>query len=860
MNTLYQKIREDVIKWRTNNYKSNYFEIGEILNFQFIGEHKTNLKFLRTAQFEALETYLYLRFVKNTSHIIDLYKAYFPKPKDLIKALNINLAQDDLIELLANGGIENLFNTIQTDNGFVKKYKLENVRESLSLQYPSYILSLVMGAGKTILIGTIIFIEFALSLITKKDCFLKNALVFAPGKTIIGSLREISVISIQKILPLRFANILESNLKITYTSDKEKNISVVHSSNYNIIITNIEKIRILSKIVKRNLLNPHQQIRQGEKENTVNLRLQTLASLDNLGIFSDEAHNTYGQQLDKSIKKVRQTIDYLAQNTNLKIVVNTTGTPYFKKRILKDVVFWYGLLEGIEQNVLKDVRGNIYSYSQVDGKEFIGNVVDDFFTTYKDVKIEGGYPSKIAIYFPKVEDVKKIKPFITQKIGEYGLSPNAIFEINAKSNEKDKDIFINRINDPTLPYRIFLLVGMGKEGWNCPSLFACCLARDLGNSNNFVLQAATRCLRQLPKNHTSARIYLSDRNTKILDGQLQENYGEELHHLDLKAENKWEEQTIKLIKYDRLPKIKITRKVKKYIQKEATIKNINIEKPVIKEQEKATLIKYDFSKIVNTKSILSLTEKEILAIKKQNTQKLSLFEVANEIASLYAIDIFVMLKKLQKHFPNGKLSKAEFTAIKTQLEKQIDNYTAEEEEIEEWLTIIKKEGFEEQITKKGTKVYTTTILVHKEKLALLKDKANYKHINDLSFHYNPYKFDSNLEVSLFEWAIEQIQEKKENIKDFLFVGGITDRDKTDLIFEYRDKDGRLRNYTPDFLILKNNGETIFLETKGKHLAENFKVKEKYFKTYLKDQFKYKLLVSEGKNIRLEDKEWLQKEI
>ena len=55
-----------------------------------------------------------------------------------------------------------------------------------------------MGAGKSVLIGAIIYIEFALSFLDKKNIFMKNALVFAPGKTIIGSLKEISIIDLKK--------------------------------------------------------------------------------------------------------------------------------------------------------------------------------------------------------------------------------------------------------------------------------------------------------------------------------------------------------------------------------------------------------------------------------------------------------------------------------------------------------------------------------------------------------------------------------------------------------------------------------------------------------------------------------------
>ena len=48
-----------------------------------------------------------------------------------------------------------------------------------------------------------------------------------------------------------------------------------------------------------------------------NFRLQAIASLPHLAIFSDEAHHTYGQSLYADLKKVRKTFDYLAANTNL---------------------------------------------------------------------------------------------------------------------------------------------------------------------------------------------------------------------------------------------------------------------------------------------------------------------------------------------------------------------------------------------------------------------------------------------------------------------------------------------------------------------------------------------------------------
>jgi len=109
----------------------------------------------------------------------------------------------------------------------------------------------------------------------------------------------------------------------------------------------------------------------------------------------------------------------------------------------------------------------------------------------------------------------------------------ALVNTSDASFTKSHDIeAFNRLNDPASPHRVILLVNKGTEGWNCPSLFACALARRLRSSNNFVLQAATRCLRQVPGNSASARIYLSSENHGILDRQLQETYGEQLADLD----------------------------------------------------------------------------------------------------------------------------------------------------------------------------------------------------------------------------------------------------------------------------------------------------------------------------------------
>lgn len=140
-----------------------------------------------------------------------------------------------------------------------------------------------MGAGKTILIGAIIATEFAMALEHPDGSFVQNALVFAPGKTIIESLRELLEIPYEKIVPL------------TFTRDGEKDIPVTRGSPFNVIVTNTEKIRIQKETVRKGDLGMlFSSAREDEaREEIANLRLQTIASLPHLAVFSDEAHHTY---------------------------------------------------------------------------------------------------------------------------------------------------------------------------------------------------------------------------------------------------------------------------------------------------------------------------------------------------------------------------------------------------------------------------------------------------------------------------------------------------------------------------------------------------------------------------------------
>jgi len=865
---LYRLLKSKVKEWRESDYQSDSPVIGEILDFAFMDSQSNDkkLRYLRPPQLEALETYWYLRLKENTPHIFDLYKKYF-QGENLLTTLNIKLTDGDLRKLafVNGGGVETVIEKIRQDTKFVKKYGVEAIRESLILDYPSYILALAMGTGKTVLIGTIIATEFAMALEYPDKPFVKNALVFAPGKTILGALKEISAVPYEKILPPRLYKQFISTVKITYTRDGEKDIPIIKGSSFNIVVTNTEKIRIQKQSITKNLLQGILLNKEKEdevKEAVANQRLQTIASLPNLAIFSDEAHHTYGQAMEKDLKRVRQTVNYLADNTNVLVVVNTTGTPYFKGQILKDVVYWYGLLQGIKDGILKEVRGNIVAYEDVSNKHLLEDVISDFFKNYKDVEIYDGSPARLAIYFPQVNHLDSSKPIVEKAIIKQGLSPSVILPVHNESSEEIKDLFDNRINNPALPYRVFLLVNKGAEGWNCLSLFATALARKLKSSNNFILQTASRCLRQTPGNKHRAKIYLCKDNVSILNSQLKETYGESLEELNKTPQDFIKERVI--LRKIEIPPIVLRKKIQKVIPVDLKFKpQIQIKKPAIKKKDeiKKLLTPDEFSR---KKILVTIAQEKV----KIEPDYIDIYSLAVEISSLYRLPLMDTYEQLKSLYPDGEIPELEATEIKKQIEGQLKNYKITTEVLEQALALIRKEGFKEE-KQDAQSIYVTEIIFHKDKAdkLLLRYEEFIKRYKQpqlpFGFHYSPYNFDSGPEREFFESILRELNEDPDDIEDIYFTGAIDDPNKTDFFFEYKDKEGRWHNYTPDFLIRKKNGKMLIVEIKGEPFKDKQKEKEmRRVENLNLERLKYEILETSrdelGFNETEKVKKWIYK--
>ncbi len=832
---LHQQLAERVGQWREQGYPSEPWPaIAEIFQHAWIDGPEPQLRFLRQAQFVALETYWYLRLVMGTPGIPKLYEQLYEKRKDRLAAMGISSEIFEQVDY----DYEELLERIATDNAFVRSHKLESLRETLALDYPSYILALAMGAGKTILIGTIVATEFAMAEEYPDGPFVQNALIFAPGKTIIESLREIADIPFERILPERMYKPYAAALKLTFTRDGDKELSgVVWGSRYNVVVTNTEKIRI-QKPNRRKAADAQMSLPIKSEDHAAeiaNLRLQAIASLPNLAVFSDEAHHTYGQKLlgkwvknpdtgerefkADGIKKVRKTVDYLARETSLKVVVNTTGTPYFERQPLRDVVVWYGLGEGIRDGILKEVADNIQVFD-LDGDhidDLLTRIVHDFVDHYWSVRTDDGAPARMALYFPQTDLMETARPLVESALALKGIDPTVVLAVHAKSTPEQRQAFFRVGNDPGSPYRIMLLVNMGIEGWNCPSLFATALVRKLTTSNNFVLQAATRCLRQVPGNDKPARIYLTQDNRKVLEKQLQETYGTTIQELGgTHTERVHKEITLRQWQ---MPPLYLKKKVARYRRKDSVDdahQALALEQPDVPYRAAATMQTWTIAQPRSGATRMTRVD----ADERQATAepvRLDCYTAASRLAANYHLKPGRVLQALRGVYRDEDgVPEHHLEALSQQIEAQCSQYEKEWEELDVALALVKPEGFARHGSD-DKPVYTAQISFAKDRAHLYKLPD---HLPDEgrdrshSFHYQGYNFDSAPESEYLERVLNLLGEHADNIAGVWFTGGLTDPNKTDLFAEYLGEDGRWHRYTPDFVIQRTDGKHLVVEIKS----------------------------------------------
>ena len=296
-----------------------------------------------------------------------------------------------------------------------------------------------------------------------------------------------------------------------------------------------------------------------------------------------------------------------------------------------------------------------------------------------------------------------------------GLDSACVLAVHSKSSNETKNEFYRVANDPASPYRVILLVNMGTEGWNCPSLFACGLVRKLKSSNNFVLQAATRCLRQVPGNVTSARVYVSKGNKSILAKQLEETFDTTLQTLNSQQAGRVE-QTIELRKPD-LPRLMLRKKVQRFRRVEKDdAEPLAFTAPTVAYPKKGVMQTWTIAEPKEGRSRLTRVDGGKDRFELQPLVY-SLHGAAAKLAANYRLEAADVIAALVHAYPNGQgIPEHHLPLLGEQIEQQCADYEEDWQEIDIALALVKPEGFTAGV-RDGRPVYTA-------KVSFAKDRAH----------------------------------------------------------------------------------------------------------------------------------------
>ena len=782
--------------------------------------------FLRVPQFEALEMYVFVKEFMNNAQVYEMFDDWRNRRNRFSDASYYAVNKNGQISLFAEPTEK------QTDIVFkqMKKYRED---------YPNYIYALTMGLGKTILMATCIFYEFLLAKKYPRDKrYCHNALVFAPDKTVLQSLREIMTFDKTKVVPAEYARVLDANIKFHFLDDTGTILHTIDDSDFNIIISNTQKI-IVKKKRKPETASDKLFGGAGSLLSAVygdngddddawddttlmdNQRFKKLCRLPQLGVYVDEAHHLFGADLEKQIRSsganktsLRDTINLLAANTSIVACYNYTGTPYVKNQLLPEVVYAYGLRESIWNGFLKDA--DPLGYENVKSEEFLTDAVTRFWQRYGGKTYEELNP-KLAIYAAGVEEAaNEVRPALERILATLGIPTSKIL-LNVGDSKYTKDEDIRNFNNLDVPgsegneKQFIILVEKGKEGWNCRSLFGVALFRN-PQSKIFVLQATMRCLRSITNDRLTATVFLSKDNYDILNDELHKNFNMDIKEMkNTSNENRHRYQVHVLP-----PPRKITLK---RVWHEYALHDKEYAAPINFGLAEADLSQYR-SVVYERDSLARDTSvKEVNVDYLQNNMKFSAFSLAGEVARYLNISCLLASKILREAEDGMELilekvnqyNAVLFDIIIPAIFNALFEVTSELKTEDRELVLLREP--------KDAGYYEFSA---NDDLVLTNNYSGFTPAEIAkSFHADTYCFDSKPEKECF---MQYISSGK--VQEVYFTGMFTSNQGDLSVYYYDPESGRIRQYYPDFLARMTDGSYQLIEVKGDNKIDDAVVKAK----------------------------------
>lgn len=565
--------------------------------------------------------------------------------------------------------------------------------------------------------------------------------------------------------------------------------------------------------------------------------------------------------------------------------VTLGGSFNIKNTNITNVVYFYPLMEGID-NFLK--RPEV-KFTDHDMLTIVRSGVHEFLDKYKDTTYADGTCAKLAVYCGQIPTLEEeIFPLVSEIVTEYGLNPAEVILKRHKGSNSSKagarkyaepegsETAFAMLDSPTSKIRIVLLVQIGKEGWDCKSLTGVVLPHEGACPKNMVLQTSCRCLRQVVRGEQEkALVWMNRWNADKLNKELKQQQNITLQEFSKKPEpakkrierfSRMDKQQVPPIDFFQL--------------------KVEYETQVIEEQpDTATLLADESLKQKANRSLVYVQDFEgnmlgyedlrkengesftfhwwLQKIAKESMGALSMKELKQYEAQLHKLFDEITIADEQDGKYRTENMEYDHYQIRANIRKAFvpkRDFRISEEVVPDTATILSVEQPMPLDVEDDSRFYPSEKVV-KEILAwdndpgkmelppevkavvekmmaagfsdtdiqmMVKDKLpkdEYPERNQ-TYHYLPYRFDSNLEKEYFANGLIPLMKDKQ--LEYYFNGDDTLTEFKIRCYRRVDKHWQYDGlYYPDFLVLSRDAEgridrICIIETKGEVYAAKFK--------------------------------------
>jgi type III restriction enzyme len=700
------------------------------------------------------------------------------------------------------------------------------------------VVKMATGSGKTKILALTLVWSYFHKLYEPDSGLARNFLVIAPNIIVLDRIRKdfdgLKVFFEDPILPDN--GFLSRDWREDFRLDLHIQDDVhVTNSIGNIFLTNIHRVYESSGHVASfddvDTTDYFLGKRPSGKTNDSKVDLAAIVrEVNELVVLNDEAHHIHDERLAwfKSIEDLHNRL--LQKGTELSLQIDVTATPKDRNgNIFVQTVCDYPLVEAIHQNVVKHPvlpdeasRAKLQERQSSKFTEKYADYIDLGYREWKQVYDEQIKAGKKAVLFVMTDDTTNCDDVATYLEATYPDFKNRVLtihtnrsgEISESTTGKSKDELdklreeSNKIDDLDNPYVAIVSVLMLKEGWDVRNVTTVVGLRSFSSKAKILPeQTLGRGLRRMYRREELDTEYVSIIGTEAFLQFVEEikNQGVELEHVKMGAGTK--------------PRMPIVIEVDKH-DKTKDIEKLDIEIPVLTpriQREYKNLSELDIKKFnfkpVELRQFSEEEKRQIVFKALEDDDKIHHVTELSLVNPDYRSVIGYFTQTIQSDLRLVSGYDVLYGKVKDFVANQLFGSAVQLEDmnvlrnLSEVLTrrkiieTFKKQINDLTIVDRGEAEISNHIKISKTRPFVVKDQGFLIPRKSL---FNRIVGDSHLELE-FAAFLEKADDVVAFAKNFFAV---------QFKIDYRNADGEISNYYPDFLVKTTSNEIYIVETKG----------------------------------------------